>query len=61
MRSSPFRTPPASSAGTATVYAIASVPIAATPGGAPIGTLSPTSEVKVLETEGDQLKVRISG
>ncbi len=48
-------------AGTATVYAIASVPIAATPGGAPIGTLSPTSEVKVLGTEGDQLKVRISG
>lgn len=47
--------------GTSVVYSIASVPVSATAGGAPFATLSPTSEVKILGADGEQLKVQVSG
>jgi len=47
--------------GTDRVFSIASVPVSATAGGAPFATLSPTSEVRILGVDGEQLKVRVSG
>lgn len=44
-----------------TLYAIGPVPITVSPGGVEIGTLSPTSQVQVLGSEGDWLKVKITG
>jgi trimethylamine-N-oxide reductase (cytochrome c), cytochrome c-type subunit TorC len=48
-------------AGTATVYAIATLPVGASPGGPPIAKISPSTPATVLAVEGENLKVRIGG
>jgi trimethylamine-N-oxide reductase (cytochrome c), cytochrome c-type subunit TorC len=47
--------------GTASVYAISSLPVSASPGGPAVANISPSTAAEVLALEGEALKVRISG